>query len=61
VTRVRLDAERLDLNGRRLYRIHADAFRQFLQAINWPHVPPQGVCGAGEPAGVAAGRRRRPA
>lgn len=36
---VRLDAETLDINGRRKYRIHEDRFGEFLQAIGWKHLP----------------------
>lgn len=37
---VKLQAERLPSSGRRhLYRIHVDAFRTFLTAIGWTHLP----------------------
>jgi hypothetical protein len=36
---VHLDAETLEINGRRLYRIHEDKFSEFLQAIGWKHLP----------------------
>ena len=36
---VRLDAETLDLNGRRLHRIHLDRFVAFLVAIGWKRIP----------------------
>jgi hypothetical protein len=36
---VRLEAETLEVNGRRTYRVHMDAFSDFLQAIGWKHLP----------------------
>lgn len=37
--RVKLEAETLTLNGRRLHRIHQDRFREFLTAIGWKRLP----------------------
>jgi hypothetical protein len=36
---VRLDAETLEINGRRTYRIHEHKFSEFLVAIGWKHLP----------------------
>ena len=36
---VKLEAETLELNGRRNVRIHVDHFRIFLQAIGWKRLP----------------------
>ncbi len=36
-----LESERLIINGRRLYRVHADHFASFLRAIGWQHLPRQ--------------------
>jgi hypothetical protein len=36
-----LDAERLLVNGRRLYRVHPESFAAFLKAIGWQHLPRQ--------------------
>jgi hypothetical protein len=36
---VRLDAETLTVNGRRLHRVHLDRFRAFLKAIGWRRIP----------------------
>ena len=47
-----LEAERLLLNGRRLYRIHSDHFAQFLRAIGWQHLPRQPRVGL-EPVGAS--------
>lgn len=38
-TRVRLEAESLDLGSRRVHRIHLDAFITFLKAIGWKRLP----------------------
>jgi hypothetical protein len=38
-TTVFLPSECLRLNGRRLYRIHADQYAAFLRAIGWQHLP----------------------
>jgi len=36
---VQLEAETLEINGRRTYRIHVGKFSEFLQAIGWRHLP----------------------
>jgi hypothetical protein len=36
---VKLKAESLHVNGRRIHRIHLDAFRAFLTAIGWQRLP----------------------
>ncbi len=36
---VHLQAETLEINGRRTYRVHMDQFTDFLQAIGWKHLP----------------------
>lgn len=36
---VKLEAETLELNSRRTYRIHVDKFTEFLMAIGWKHLP----------------------
>jgi len=45
---VRLEAETLTVNGRRLHRIHLDEFIRFLKAYGWKRVPRH----PREPAGV---------
>jgi hypothetical protein len=37
---VKLQAETLTLNGRRVHRIHLDDFITFLGAIGWKRIPP---------------------
>lgn len=36
---VKLEAETLTLKGRRIHRIHLDAFVSFLRAIGWQRLP----------------------
>jgi hypothetical protein len=36
---VKLEAETITVNGRRLHRIHLDRFIAFLQAIGWQRIP----------------------
>ena len=36
---VKLEAETLTINGRRVHRIHLDRFVAFLQAIHWKRIP----------------------
>jgi hypothetical protein len=37
--RVKLEAEVMVINRRSNYKIHADKFTEFLQAIGWKHLP----------------------
>jgi hypothetical protein len=37
--RVKLEAESVQVNGRRVLRIHVDKFREFLQGIGWKRLP----------------------
>jgi hypothetical protein len=37
---VKLRAETMTLNGRRVHRIHLDHFITFLAAIGWKRIPP---------------------
>jgi hypothetical protein len=36
---VKLEAETLTINGRKVHRIHHDRFRAFCQAIGWARIP----------------------
>jgi hypothetical protein len=36
---VKLEAETLIINGRKVHRIHHDRFRAFCQALGWARIP----------------------
>lgn len=47
---VKLQAETLTLNGRRIHRVHLDAFVSFLKAIGWRRLPGRRAFGPSEHA-----------